>query len=483
MDTKITLCGYRVKKISFTLEELSLLIKDLTVEYKNSFSEKSSTVLKTYYDYHKYLFIPRHYGLLKFGLPLREQSDFQFRRHPKISDHHKFMGTLSKKQSHIVHTILKYFCDEKAQTLKNHAGGVICVVPGGGKTVIAIKLIFKVKVKCLVVLHKNFLIHQWRNRFQQFAPTLKVGTIQQDVLDVEDKDVVLAMIQSLYKRKYDLSYFADFGMIIFDECHHLGAQMFYTVLQMYGFPYMIGLSATPKRSDGMEKIIYRALGPILYSDESSQPVQHVVVQPVLFFSEDPFFKSVYYRHNGKINFPTTITNIAKIKDRNDFICTYLIISLIQTMSVHNIVFFSHNPRKVLILSGRRQQVSLFHDQLSLIFPDAEIGIYLGGTRQKDLEEAEKKPIILGTYDMAQEALDIPELDTLILTTCLKGSIKQTVGRILRGKSKNIPLILDIVDNLDFFWYKWSARKKYYREQQFYLNSMLHFKENKWVSLN
>ena len=87
-------------------------------------------------------------------------------------------------------------------------------------------------------------------------------------------------------------------------------------------------------------------------------------------------------------------------------------------------------------------------------------------KKKDLALSEEKPIIIGTYEMASEGLDIPDLDTLIMTTP-KSNITQSIGRIMRKELyDNIPLIVDIVDKIDVFYAMYNKRKKIYQENKY-----------------
>ena len=116
-------------------------------------------------------------------------------------------------------------------------------------------MISELKKKTLVVVHKTFLLNQWKNRIEQFLPNTKVGIIQGKIIDIEDKDIIIGMLQSLsLKDDYPDDLFDDIGTIIFDECHHLSAEKFSQILRKISVPYMIGLSGTPYRNDKLEKV-------------------------------------------------------------------------------------------------------------------------------------------------------------------------------------------------------------------------------------
>ena len=96
-------------------------------------------------------------------------------------------------------------------------------------------------------------------------------------------------------------------------------------------------------------------------------------------------------------------------------------------------------RSVLILTDRREHAYFLHDVLP------ESGLYLGGMKKDELQESSQRRIIIGTFSLAQEGLDIPKLDTAVFATP-KSDVVQAAGRILRGGSSYSPVIYDIVDS-------------------------------------
>jgi superfamily II DNA or RNA helicase len=146
-----------------------------------------------------------------------------------------------------------------------------------------------------------------------------------------------------------------------------------------------------------------------------------------------------------------ITNLTEIKERNDFIFNI----------IKNILDKEPN-RKIFILTNRRNHI----EELQNLLQDYDVGLYIGGMKKKDLTLSEEKAIIIGTYEMASEGLDIPDLDTLIMTTP-KSNITQSIGRIMRKELyDNIPLIVDIVDKIDIFYAMYNKRKKIYQENKY-----------------
>ena len=253
-------------------------------------------------------------------------------------------------------------------------------------------------------------------------------------------------------------------MVIFDEAHHLGAEVFSKVMQKTQAPYLLGLTATPEREDKLEKVFYYYLGDIIYRSNKIKYTE-ALINVHYFKSDDEKFKKEIIKFNQKINMSKMITNLTEIKERND-----LIYNIIK-----NIIDKEPN-RKIFILTNRRNHI----EELKNMLQEYDVGLYIGGMKKKDLVLSEEKPIIIGTYEMASEGLDIPDLDTLIMTTP-KSNITQSIGRIMRKELyDNIPLIVDIVDKLDVFYAMYNKRKKIYQENKYKIKLINNFNNNEEV---
>ena len=126
---------------------------------------------------------------------------------------------------------------------------------------------------------------QWRDRILEFLPSARIGKIQQDTIDIEDKDIVLAMVQSLSMKEYPEDTFESFGLVIFDECHHLGAEVFSKCMAKVQSKYMLGLSATPNRKDGLRKVFEWYIGDIAYMTKEKSD-DDAKVDIIKYFSEE-----------------------------------------------------------------------------------------------------------------------------------------------------------------------------------------------------
>lgn len=107
-------------------------------------------------------------------------------------------------------------------------------------------------------------MNQWIERIHQFLPDATIGKIQGQVIDVENKDIVLCMIQSLVSKEYPSHLFESFGFTIIDEVHHISSQTFSNSLFKVVTKYMLGLSATMERKDGTTKIFKMFLGDVVH---------------------------------------------------------------------------------------------------------------------------------------------------------------------------------------------------------------------------
>jgi len=367
-----------------------------------------------------------------------------------------FKGKLRELQQDIMKQVLK--------KIKQTKGGMVSLPCGFGKTVCSLYLASKLKKKTLVIVHKSFLMNQWKERIEQFIGC-KVGQIQQDKVEIEGCDIVIGMLQSISKDKYTNKLFSCFGLVIFDEAHHAPSRYFSRALPIISTEYMLALSATPKRSDKLEKIIHWYFGPMLYQIKDNRNIK-VLVKRYNYHSSHKSFKEAMLPFGVDVNLPKTINRITKLIKRNKFI-----ISLIKELTLEE-------GRKILVLSDRinhLEKIKELLDQEDIKDND----FYIGKMKQSKLDEASKKQIILGSYAMASEALDIPELNTLIMVTSRR-NIEQSVGRILRKPDDKIqPIIIDINDQLGCFERQGEFRKRYYLKKGYQVLSF-NMKDNQII---
>ncbi len=445
LDTTLSQRGYVIRKNLLNSNEIIKIKKDLSVKpiifgnYQNDIKD-----FKLYKENENKLYLPKSYGIKKFGNPLYNKIE-----HLGLDIDIDFQGNLRENQKPVVEAFIK-------STKTVNGGGIICLGCGFGKTIISLYILSLLKKKTLVVVHKEFLANQWIDRINFFLPSAKVGKIQQNTVDVEEKDIVIAMLQSISMKDYPSHIFETFGFVIIDECHHLGAEVFSKALPKINTRYMLGLSATPDRKDGLRKVFEFYLGDMVFCIKGREP-EKVLVNLIEYNCINPNFCKEYTNFKGQIIAPKMINQIGEDPERLKLIIEELK-SLIE------------QKRKILILSDRRNHLSDIKKEIDLIYNDIT-GYYVGGTKQEILRESENKQIILGTYSMASEGMDIPALNTIILATP-KTDVEQSVGRILREKKEVRlfdPLIIDIIDQIPNFIRQSQHRKRFYKKNNYIIS--------------
>tara|TARA_B110000971_G_C20000494_1_gene496571 strand:+ start:469 stop:1923 length:1455 start_codon:yes stop_codon:yes gene_type:complete len=443
VHTTLMRSGYKIKKSELTIKELKEIKNDLTANpfVVGDFGNGNEKRFNLYMESPNSIYIPRFYAYDRFGPPDINKMD-----EGETIDL-AFDGFLRKEQEPII-DLYKEACSKKG-------GGLISLKCGGGKTVLALYLASVLKKKTIVIVHKDFLMTQWRDRIHQFLPGARIGKIQQNTIDIEDKDIVLAMVQSLSQKEYDPKVFSSFGLAIFDECHHLGAEVFSKSMAKVSSKYMLGLSATPDRKDGLRKVFEWYIGPMVYSSKDDKNKDYIETRIYEYYDEDKQYSKLELLYNKKPCMPRMINNISYHIPRNIFI--------------NDIIKKEYEKgRKILVLGDRREYLNTTEKWIKENISSDIVGQYVGGMKPSELRDSQEKDIILGTFSMASEGMDIPKLNTIVLASP-KSDVVQSIGRILREKADvrvHHPLVIDFKDthpNLGMFDKQCEKRIKYYKK--------------------
>ena len=432
--------GYALIKENYTQSELTEIRRELTVKpFVNKQFSAGSTPFSVFLESKKKLYIPRYFGLHKFGAPPKNKLSGK-------AINLKFGSTLRSNQIPVAEKFLS--------VARDIGGGIICVPCGFGKTVLGLFLLCELGMQTIIIVHKEFLMNQWLERINDFIPNAKVGKLQGNVIKVKGYDIVIAMLQSVSMRDYPEDTFDDCGFVIYDECHHLGAEIFSRSLIKVGCQYTLGLSATPDRADGLTKVFKWFLGDIVYQIKKREK-EEVKVRLLKYYSPEDSYSKELLNFKGQIIMPKMINNICEFAPRND-----ILIEEIKNCFLEG--------RKTLVLSDRRNHLKDIKSRLDALELNITSGFYLGGLKQKELKESEGKNIMLGTFSMASEGFDCKELDSIILASP-KSNIEQAVGRILRKKKEDrvlVPLIIDIIDDFSIFSRQGEKRRKFYQKNDY-----------------
>jgi len=276
-------------------------------------------------------------------------------------------------------------------------------------TVLALNIISELKKKVLVIVQKQFLTNQWINRIQQFLPNARIGRLQGSIIDIEDKDIVIGMLQSISKGKYPPSVFSSFGLTIIDEVHHISSETFSKTLFHVVTKYMLGISATMDRKDGTTDVIKMFLGDLIFkelpTEESLAKNKEKTIRVVRYKSTDPEFLKTIVNERGDMIFSSMLSKISNYIPRTQFIID-LLPSILQEI----------NHQQIIVFSEERNQCHYFHEEITKRNL-ATVGYYMGGMKEEALDHTvANSQIILATYDMASEGLDIPTLFVIIYAT-------------------------------------------------------------------
>lgn len=347
-----------------------------------------------------------------------------------------FKGQLSVAQTKSVKVMKSYDC------------GVLVAPPGAGKTVMGCALIAERKVSTLILVHRQPLLDQWKERLSEF---LEIDPKDIGVFGGTKKKrtgkVDIGMLQSLTKIENMDEISNSYSQIIIDECHHIPATSFESVMKQIPARYIVGLTATPRRKDGLEKILYQQCGPIRHEMES--------------VDGGKLSKSVCVTETG-FRIPTElgdhppyhllIERLVNDGKRNDLV-------------IKNVMDSLKSSRFPLLISDRKEHMDRleqaikdqttngnFQGELKMIRLDGDLSTKQRRIALQEVTSARKAGIptlIIATASLIGEGFDLSELDTLILSMPLsfEGRMIQYAGRLHRlAEGKSDVIIYDYLDS-------------------------------------
>lgn len=340
--------------------------------------------------------------------------------------------------------------------LKAGQSGLLGAPTGKGKTVMSIEAAARVGVSTLVIAPKDDLVKQWDERILEHTELKRheVGRIQQDVCNPFGKVITVASLGSVAKPgRYSDDIWKLFGLVIFDEVHRLGADYFSTACHLSQARLRLGLTATPKRSDGKEVVFLGHIGPMRVKMEKADRT------PKVLRYASPW--KCPRRRNPQTGLVEVIPHSAT---KGGHVETMLSKSDARNMML--VYFMKHAydaGRHTVIFSSRTAHFKEL-ERLAVLngIPRSALGHYYGSMKSEAMKAEGVKPLVFATWGKMAEGTDIPSLDTAILATP-RSNVEQAVGRILRKKDgKKESVVFDLVDD-DSPVYKGYAkgRNKFY----------------------
>lgn len=332
--------------------------------------------------------------------------------------------------------------NDALNAMKKSDIGILSAGTGFGKTVVATALVAAQKTNALILVQSHALLEQWKKAVKKFL-NFDAGTIAAGK-DMSNGIIDIAIVNSLTEKKSDevKARTYKYGMLIVDECHHVSAFTTENLVSSFRAKYVYGLTATPIRRDGHQKIIFYQCGPILYSTTAKQ------MNKTQNFAHNfiPRFSSFHYSEK---DFPNESPNINEYYDR---LTSNEARNLMIADDVKNAVADGRTP---LVLSDRVEHLEQLKELLSACAKNVFIITGRGTQKQKrdTLEKLHAIPktdalIILATGKYAGEGFDYPRIDTLMLAMPFswKGTLSQYCGRLHRNfTGKEEVVIYDYVD--------------------------------------
>ena len=448
----LTKRGYVILKEDFEEEELEKIKEKLMIkpvenpDYK--FDDKV-TLIKVFQENVNKLYLPKMWAIEKLGKPTIDKTppgtDIEFESLIKLRPYQELAASVS------------------LDLLRKKGGGVLSLPCGRGKTIVALHIAAELSKKVLIIVHKDFLVQQWLDHIlgndEKGVPAKfkdsSVGIIKGNIFDIVDKQFVIATIQSVSMKNFPLAAFDSFGLVILDEAHLVPCKVFSKALQKVNSTYMLGLTATPRRKDGLFKILKMYVGDIMYKEKPIK-VHEVAVRRYIFTSVDPEYCQEVVTHMRS----RTIVNRAKMIEN---VVTCLARNRVITKTIAWL--FEKGYKKILVLSERIAHLDLMKEIFDSYESGKSCSFYTGKVKKKLLPEAEKADCIFGTYSMAAVGMDIPDLDAMILASPMS-DIEQAVGRILRKKSDYDKLVIDIVDSFSIFTGQARKRMQFFKKKKY-----------------
>ncbi len=330
--------------------------------------------------------------------------------------------------------------------------GVIVAPPSSGKTILALEIISQKQQPALIIVHRKQLYDQWIDRIQSFLgiPKSQIGQIAGGKATIGSQ-ISVAMMQSLSKLKNIDEYSNSFGTIIIDECHHIPAKTFRDTIIHFNAYYLYGFTATPKRKNNDEKLIFVYIGEILH--EITRMEYAEFEQSKLEINVKETVLSVPFDY--KIDNYETVSNILVYDtQRNQLI-------------VNDIISEVPKRKSILILTERKSHINVLNlylkDKFETITISGEDSETQRNSKLKQIQSGHYK-LVIATGQFFGEGIDIDVFDCLFLVYpfAFEGKLIQYIGRIQRAKKK--PVIYDYRDSkITYFDKMYKQRNRYYNK--------------------
>ena len=404
--------------LKLTDEDLNKIENDLQIEINND--NASSSYNKKYKNLYlfeqldNYISVPFSYNI---NFPRTERKIL-----PSMKV--KFEAELRDNQKDVKNEAIKY--------LNDFGSVIISAACGFGKTALSISLATVIKLKTLILCNRIVLIKQWKESILKFCPSAKIQIIDSKNEIDDDMDFYIMNAANVYK--YSIEYFKNIGTVICDELHIIMAEKISNCMKFLFPRYLIGLSATPYRSDGFDKLISLYFGENKIIRKLYR--EHIIYKYVTEYKPDVKLNSL-----GKVDWNSVIESISNNEERNKDI-----INIVKMFK----------DRNFLIPCKRVSQAEYLYQKFK------EEGEYVTSLIGNKQEYDSNARILIGTVQKCSVGFDHPGLNAMIIASDVEQYFEQYLGRVFRTETV-IPIIFDIVDNFGLLYKHYKSRESVYIE--------------------
>ena len=335
----------------------------------------------------------------------------------------KFEGLLRAEQKEVRQEALKQ--------LSSSGSILLSMYCGFGKSSTSMKLACDIGLKTLIIVNKIILIKQWEEGIKTFCP---VSSVQKLTTRSKKEDCSFYIINAQNVEKMGKSFFSDIGTVIVDEAHLIMAETLSRCLQWVHPRYLIGLTATPYRTDGLNILLDLYFGKY-------KIIKELWREHIAYKVSTGFKPTVELAKNGRVNWGVVLDSQANNIERNE-----LIIKLLK--------YYSN--RNFLVLTKRVAQGEYLFKRLE---EEGEDVTSLFGSNQ---EYKVSSRILVGTSSKCGTGFDHPKLDALLLAGDVEQYFVQYLGRVFRTKDVK-PIIIDLVDDYNLLSKHFNTRRKIYQD--------------------
>ena len=392
--------------------------------------------------------------LLNTSIPLKDVSD---RRNIANVEYPNFLLDLRKDQERAE---ADYIYEVKKHS---YPKTIIQLPTGKGKSILALHIAKLLRQKTLVLVHKDDLVVGWKKDIELcFGKDIDIGLIKAKSRKV-GKQITIATVQTLSRMSEEelSTYINQFGLVVQDEVHHCGLNIF-NVIDKFNSRYKLGLSATPKRSDGLDFVFDIFFGGICYKHIVTEDDEDICGCEVRVldspFKYQPFLweKQVfnYYDFDPK-ELPDNLTLVKDIPYNDRPRIPFLNIdnevvksSKTKIMVCKKIIEHYNQGHSILALFTQKEHIDLYYRHLCRYIPKDKIMLYYGDSKEKSedmMKKAESKEVLvtLATYAKAVEGTNVKSWEVEFLVSSINNAknTEQATGRVRRRKEGKLDPVI------------------------------------------